>query len=94
MVACWANAPASLLIYPNPVADVLFVRLPRDVPAGTTLWVAGSMDRTTKQLQVRQPAGRSRLLEADTHALAPGQYFVRLVGADGETSPVGSFLKI
>ena len=88
------RARSQVLVYPNPAADVLYIQLDRDVPAGATLWVTGTVDRTTKELHVRKPAGKLRTLEADTHALAHGTYFVRMVQANGETSMVGAFLKL
>ncbi|MGI4865530.1 MAG: M1 family aminopeptidase [Janthinobacterium lividum] len=79
-----AVATPLLLAFPNPCREQLNLASP--VPAGATAEILDA----TGRLVARQPVRQTQL---DTHALAAGLYYLRLLGAGGEALGQGRFVR-
>jgi len=81
---------SSLLIFPNPVADVLNVELKNDWQGELTLDVVNIFGQEVYFGNVFKPAGAARW-EIDLSSLASGVYQIMLL--DGERMVVQAFVK-
>lgn len=90
--ACMAAVGPTVLLYPNPVHDLLTVQLAEPMANGATLWINGAVDRIMAEVPI-QPMGDGRSLTVDTRRSTPGTYFLSSIDPAGNRTSLGCFQK-
>jgi hypothetical protein len=68
------------ILYPNPVKDVLFVRLGKSI--NTTANV-GVFDATGRKMEISEFASGTNAVRADVSDLQPGMYYIEIATSEG-----------
>lgn len=94
VVVAESGQQASVLLFPNPVKDMLTIRSANDLPPGATIRVTGALDRTSIRLPVGSTGASHRDIQVDTHDLLPGPYSIQMVTSSEVHTWLGIFMKL